>query len=44
VSAQLKPGMFTTTDNDNPANFCPALTGYGDMTNKGTPKAANACM
>jgi hypothetical protein len=44
VSAQLKPGMFTTLDNDNPANFCPAVTGYGDMTNKGTPKAANACM
>ena len=23
---------------------CPAVTPYGDGTNKGTPKAANACM
>jgi len=43
VSAQLKPGMFTVTDNDAPANFCPAITGYGTGGNKGTPRAANAC-
>jgi hypothetical protein len=44
VSAQLKPGMFTVTDNDSAANFCPGIAGYGDLTNLGTPKAANACM
>jgi hypothetical protein len=44
VSAQLKPGMFTTTANDAFANFCPGIAGYGDLTNLGTPKAANACM
>jgi len=44
VSAQLKPGMYTRTDNDSFANFCPALTDYGTAMNKGTPKAANACM
>jgi hypothetical protein len=44
VSAQLKPGMYTTTDNDSFANFCAAVATYGDATNKGTPKADNACM
>jgi hypothetical protein len=44
VSSQVKPGMYTTTANDDAANFCLAVAGYGDMTNKGTPKAANACM
>ena len=44
VSAQLEPDMLTTTANDAYGSFCLALTGYGDMTNKGTPKAANACM
>ena len=43
VSSQLMPGMFTTTANDSAANFCAATTGYGDMTNRGTPKAANVC-
>jgi hypothetical protein len=48
VSAQVKPGMFTTTANDMFANFCAAVTVYGPTPpppqNKGTPKAANACM
>jgi hypothetical protein len=44
VSAQLKPTNLTTTDNDAFANFCPAVTDYGTAMNKGTPKAANACM
>lgn len=44
VSAQLKSGMYTTTDNDSQANFCPGITPYGDLTNKGTPKAANVCL
>jgi hypothetical protein len=44
VSAQLKPDMLTDTANDAFANFCPALTDYGTAGNKGTPKAANACM
>jgi hypothetical protein len=44
VSAQLKPDMYTTTANDSFANFCPALATYGTTMNKGTPKAANACM
>lgn len=43
VSAQLKPGMYTTTANDSFANFCPGVTAYGDLTNLGTPRAANAC-
>ncbi len=44
VSAQLDPAKLTTTDNDLPASFCPGVVPYGDMTNKGTPRAANACM
>ena len=44
VSSQVKPGSFTTSANDDSANYCPAVAAYGDMTNKGTPKAANACM
>ncbi len=43
VSSQLEPGMFTTTANDMAASFCPAVTTYGDGTNRGTPGAANAC-
>jgi hypothetical protein len=42
VSLQLDPDHFTTADNDAAANFCPATAPYGDMTNQGTPKAANA--
>jgi hypothetical protein len=44
VSAQLNPAMMTSTANDAFANFCPALVEYGTAMNKGTPKAANACM
>jgi hypothetical protein len=44
VSAQLKPDMLTTTANDAFASFCAAVTDYGTAMNKGTPKAANACM
>lgn len=42
VARQLDPDSFTTTGNDDPASFCPATTPYGDNTNLGTPKAANA--
>lgn len=44
ASAQLKPGMYTTTNNDSFANFCPGFMAYGDLTNLGTPRAANTCM
>ncbi len=44
VSAQLKPTNLTPTDNDTYANWCLALADYGTAMNKGTPKAANACM
>lgn len=43
ISSQVKPGFFTTTANDDPASYCPAVSTYGDGTNKGTPRAANAC-
>jgi hypothetical protein len=43
VSAQLEPAHFTTADNDTASSFCPAVTSYGDGTNLGTPRAANAC-
>jgi hypothetical protein len=42
VSAQLKQGMYTTTANDDPANYCPGTTDYG-TGGKGTPRAANNC-
>ncbi|HEX3763253.1 MAG TPA: lamin tail domain-containing protein [Kofleriaceae bacterium] len=41
VASQLDPRHLTTADNDVAANFCPATTAYGDMTNQGTPGAAN---
>jgi hypothetical protein len=41
VASQLDPGHLTPADNDVPGNFCAAATGYGDMTNQGTPGAAN---
>jgi hypothetical protein len=44
VSKQLPPGMYTTTANDNAANYCPGVAAYGADGNKGTPKAENACM
>jgi hypothetical protein len=45
ASAQVKPGEFTTTANDDPANFCTSgpTQGYGTAGNYGTPKAVNAC-
>jgi len=42
ISRQLDPDQLTTVGNDDPANFCPGVTPYGDLTNTGTPKAANA--
>ena len=46
ASSQLKPGMFTTANNDVAGNFCPATSTqtYGTAGNLGTPKAANACL
>jgi len=41
VASQLDPGHLNTADNDLAASFCAAATGYGDMTNLGTPGAAN---
>lgn len=43
VSNQLKPGNLSADANEDPANFCPAIAGYGDMANLGTPKLANVC-
>jgi len=34
---------FTTTANDDTTNYCPAVTTYGDLTNKGTPRDVNSC-
>jgi hypothetical protein len=46
VSRQVMPGELTTTDNDDPSNFCDAVAAqqYGSAANYGTPKAANVCM
>ncbi len=41
VASQLDPGHLTPADNEVPGNFCAATTAYGDMTNQGTPGAAN---
>jgi hypothetical protein len=41
VASQLDPGHLTPADNDVPSNFCAATSAYGDMTNQGTPGAAN---
>lgn len=41
VASQLDPGHLTPADNDVAGNFCPATTPYGDLTNQGTPGAAN---
>ncbi len=43
TSAQLKLGLFTTTENDTPANFCPGTVAYGDHNNLGTPGATSDC-
>ncbi|MDB4956463.1 MAG: hypothetical protein JWO36_4032 [Myxococcales bacterium] len=42
ISRQLAPAHMTTTDNDVLASFCAGTTPFGDGTNAGTPKAANA--
>jgi hypothetical protein len=41
VTRQLDPAHLTAADNDVAANFCAGTTPYGDLTNKGTPGAAN---
>jgi lamin tail-like protein len=45
-SIQIDPDHLNTTDNDTLAltagAICLGATGYGDMTNQGTPRAANA--
>jgi hypothetical protein len=41
VSKALDPDFETATGNDTITNFCPGVSGYGDMSNKGTPKAQN---
>jgi hypothetical protein len=41
VASQLDPGHLTPADHDAPRPFCAATTAYGDLTNRGTPGAAN---
>ncbi|MBW8773059.1 MAG: hypothetical protein JF590_07205 [Gemmatimonadetes bacterium] len=44
VARQLAPNKLTTTANDDDASYCAATQGYGDLSNLGTPGAANtAC-
>jgi hypothetical protein len=42
ASSALDPDKTNVTDNDTAASYCAAVSPYGDMTNKGTPKADNA--
>lgn len=42
VTRQLDPAHLTAADNDVAANFCAGTAPYGDLTNRGTPGAANA--
>lgn len=43
LSKELKLSQTTATGNDTfPGNFCNGSVAYGDLTNKGSPKAANA--
>ncbi len=42
LSTQLDPDQFTTTANDAAASFCNSASAYGDLSNKGTPRTANA--
>lgn len=44
ASSQVKPGMYTTAENDSAANFCPGVAPYGNAGNLGTPGADNSCM
>jgi len=41
VTKQLDPKLLTATGNDDPSSFCAGTTPYGDLTNKGSPGAAN---
>jgi hypothetical protein len=41
VTKQLDPAHLDPTANDDAANFCAGTRPYGDMTNQGTPGAAN---
>jgi Lamin Tail Domain len=41
VTRQLAPAHLSAADNDVPANFCAGAAPYGDLTNQGTPGAAN---
>jgi Lamin Tail Domain len=41
ASSALDPDKTNVTDNDDALSFCPALTPYGDLMSKGTPKADN---
>jgi hypothetical protein len=41
ASAQLDPRRLSATANDDPASFCLSTAPYGDLTNHGTPGAAN---
>jgi hypothetical protein len=42
VSGQLRPNMYTTTANDDPASYCAGTADYG-AGGKGTPRAGNVC-
>jgi len=42
VTRQLDPAHLTATDNDVAASFCAGTAPYGDLTNKGSPGAANS--
>jgi hypothetical protein len=42
AAKQLDPDLTTVTDNDTPTSFCNATATYGDASNTGTPRAANA--
>ncbi len=43
LSKELKLGATTAAGNDTfPGNYCNGSGSYGDLTNKGSPKAANA--
>nr|MBA3453471.1 lamin tail domain-containing protein [Deltaproteobacteria bacterium] len=41
LSRSLDPDQTTDIANDMAANFCSGVGGYGDMSNMGSPKAAN---
>jgi len=41
VASQLDAAHLSATDNDDASRFCAATAAYGDLTNLGTPGAAN---